>query len=162
MSIIWVYEYNVPSDNETNVELFASEEDAETHAIERIRRSLKNIYYATDPDSDHHDFFIEFMDMVNDGNNTQAISEYNDWVSDIDWSEQVFHNVYPKVVYGSSVVLPKVLSGSEQGKRTAPKVHFPNGATCKCGYHNEYVSESNQDDGTYLCGTCKALGGVFG
>lgn len=160
---IWVYEYHCPSDYDMNVALFESERDARKYACDRIKRTMAVRYGADDSDSDHHDVYIKILDHIKNGDYEDAIIEYADWVDELE-DEAVFHAVYSRDIHPSSegggVAKSPSKSSSMNGK--SKKVYFTNGATCKCGYHNEYASESNQDDGTYLCGTCKALGGVFG
>lgn len=46
---------------------------------------------------------------------------------------------------------------SEEAKDFKRKsVPHPDGMTCKCGFHNTYVTEATELDGSYICKTCKA------
>lgn len=159
---IWVYEYHSVEDYDINITLFESEQDAQKYACDRIKRTMALHYGANDSDSDYHDIYLKILDHVKNGDYEDAVLEYADWVGELE-EDHIYHAVYSRDVHSSSTSdgsVPTKKSGSAPSK--VKKVYFTNGATCKCGDHNEYVSESNQDDGTYLCGTCKALGGVFG
>lgn len=156
MATVYVYEYKCPEDNDYIVDLYESKDDAYRFALSKILNRLVKIYGANNPDSDYHATYNRYISAVNDGEKGYAVSIYNDFVREYGTGKrQMFFDVY-----ASSIIAPS--NGPSQFATQKKKVRFDNGAECKkCNQHNEYASESNQEDGTYLCGTCKALGSVF-
>lgn len=157
MATVWVYEYKCHEDDDYTIDLFESENDAYKYACKLISSRLSRIYGADDTNSDYYPTFKLYTDAIKRGDKAGAVRIYNDFVLDTDSKRRVYYNVFPHEVAAPSD------GPSQFGKSQKKKAHFDNGATCKkCNQHNEYVAESNQEDGTYLCGLCKSLNSVFG
>ena len=159
MSSVWIYEYHYLNENVVEISVFQEKMDALAHAVRCAEKTFLE-FNGNTVGSDYFDSYEEFINLIRLNSLQEALNLYQDWAGDLNDDEMIFHSIYEREVKESSV--------SYSGKRgrqskKVPKISFSDGATCKkCQQHNEYVSESNQDDGTYLCGTCKTLGGVFG
>jgi hypothetical protein len=150
--MIWVYE-GVYWDNEDYMTiLFERKEDAQEYTIDRILIRLQRFYQADQFDSEHKQDYKKFLELVKTDKG-RAINYYNDWVDERPASGRKKMNCYEQ----------GIITSSKGDSKLKKKIHYPDGAHCKkCNELNQYVAESNQDDGTYLCGTCKALSSVFG
>jgi len=151
---VWVLEWSYPYDNENNVTLWVSQDDAQRQALKEINELISNDWDLED------DSAAACADDINDmtarGQLGEALKRFNDYQDEnnSDYAQYYF------------VTKKQVLSWSGDKSKTRTPVAYKatsSGATCRgpCGQYNEYAM-ADQPDGTHMCRQCSTFHHIFG
>lgn len=151
---VWVLEWSYPCDMETNVTLYASQEDAYKHACKEIHNIISSDW---DMDDEHQKDAAELFDAnLSSKKYELAINVWHEYQNDYNDEYAQYWTVYSRPVIGEELIGEVVLSKPVY-KATS------SGATCRgpCGNYNEYAY-ADQSDGTHVCYQCSTFKHIFG
>ena len=153
---VWVLEWSVPSDGESNVTLWESEKDAYLQAASEIEDHITNNW---DMDDETQAMYAdEVQDFFKRHKYMEGIKHFHDYENNYNEDYAQYWEVYSREIMkrDSRDVVPNP-STSIAYKATA------SGATCRgpCHQFNEYAY-ADRPDGTHMCRQCSTFHSIFG
>jgi hypothetical protein len=180
--MVWVIEWNYPSDGESNVTVWDSEKSAAKQACSEIQDRISSEWDMADFDMAEE--AKQINDYVSAGQYLKAVKYWNSCGANCDSDYAMYWHVREEQTRDlSDASEPQVFdpdyftalldedSEEEEDEDGIPDAEFEEeeyqasvpGATCRgpCTQHNEYAY-ANKRDGTYVCHSCKMMSQVFG
>ena len=182
--MVWVIEWNYPSDGESNVTVWDSEKAAAKQACSEIQDRIADEWDMTD--YDHAQEAQQINDYISAGSYLKAVKYWNNCHLNCDSDYAMYWHVREEQTRDlSDATDPRVfdpdffeaLLGDEEEEGDGDEDFDDSsdsddeeeyqastpGANCRgpCGQHNEYAY-ANKRDGTYVCHSCKMMSQVFG
>lgn len=152
---VWVKQWNLPSEGEHNITLWAKEQDALRSTCDEIEDSITNNW---DMDDEDQSFFAEeIQSLIQSKHYRSAINKWNEY-------QDSYNSDYAEYWH---VFIKEVLTGdSGEVVTSAPPMAYKAsspGATCRgpCGQFNDYAY-ADKSDGTHLCRQCSTFQHIFG
>ena len=172
--MVWIVEWSQPGQNEVNVTVWDSEQNALMAVCGEILDLIGSDWDLSDSEAKNQ--AIQINDLVANGNYRAALREYTDWTANgCDYEYQQFWAVYDRAPL-SNPKKPCLLSFSDDveeededeedeeeiEEEESYQASSP-GATCRgpCKSYSEHAY-ANKRDGTHVCYQCKMMSQVFG
>jgi hypothetical protein len=181
--MVWVIEWNYPSDGESNVTVWDSEKAAAKQACSEIQDRIQSEWDMADYDMASE--ARQINDYVSAGQYLKAVKYWNNCSTNCDSDYAMFWHVREEQTRDLSDAgdpqifdpdyFTALLDEEEEGDGDEDfddasdseleeeyTASVP-GATCRgpCGQSNEYAY-ANKRDGTYVCHSCRMMSQVFG
>lgn len=181
---VWTVEWSYPSENDSNISVWDSEDKARKQACSEIIDDVQNWDFS---DPDMRACAKRINDCIIAGDYKSALLEYNDWQCNSDYESQQFFSVTSRAVQSnSSNPSPIIFSdddddddccscdccgdddcgGCEDEDDSDDDENYQAsspGAICRgpCGNRSDYAY-ADRRDGTHVCYQCKMMSQVFG
>lgn len=179
--MVWVIEWNYPSDGESNVTVWDSEKSAAKQACSEIQDRIEAEWDMSDYDMAQE--ACQINNYISAGQFLKAVKYWNNCSANCDSDYAMYWHVREEQTRDDSdATTPQVFDPSfftaladadeddgdeeeeeeEDDEEEEYQASTP-GATCRgpCGQSNEYAY-ANKRDGTYVCHSCRMMSQVFG
>lgn len=155
---IWVLEWSCPSDGETNVTLWESENDAYLQAASEIEDRISSSW---DMDDETQSEYAEAIkDFFSRHKYKKGVEHFHEYENNYNEDYANYWSVYDREIMkrDSMGSAPNVISTS-----SVPYKATASGATCRgpCGQFNDYAY-ADRPDGTHMCRQCSTFNHIFG
>lgn len=179
---VWTVEWSFPSNCDSGVTVWDSEDAANKQACTEILDDVQNWDFS---DSDVKDCAKRINDYVANGDLKAAVREYNDWQAEQDYEYQQFFSITQRDIQTNPGTPSLILFDDDDDDccgcdccgnedcggdcedddcdDNEPFVATHAGATCRgpCGLYSEFAY-ADCYEGTFVCYQCKMMSQVFG